>query len=103
MWHTCNNNNQPCLNDDLANLMDNIDTAIVIVDTDLKIKRFTTSANQLLRLMPSDAEHPITEDRLAIHVEDLENQLLMSISKLNIVSAEFATETVGTKCVSDPT
>ena len=77
------------LNDDLANLMDNIDTAVVIVDTDLKIKRFTTSAQELLHIMPSDAEHPITEVRLAIHVEDLEKLLLTSIRKLSTVRHEI--------------
>jgi two-component system CheB/CheR fusion protein len=77
------------LNDDLANLMDNVDTSVVIVDTDLKIKRFTASAQELLRLMPSDAEHPITQVRLAIHVEDLEKLLLTSISKLNTVRQEI--------------
>ncbi len=77
------------LNDDLANLMDNIDTAVVIVDTDLKIKRFTASAQELLRLMPSDAEHPITGVRLAIHVEGLEKLLLTSIRKLSIVRQEI--------------
>jgi signal transduction histidine kinase len=69
--------------------MDNIDTAVIIVDTDLKIKRFTASAQELLRIMPSDAEHPITDVRLAIHVEDLEKQLLTSIRKLSIVRHEI--------------
>ena len=77
------------LNDDLANLMDNIDTAVVIVDTDLKIKRFTVSAQELLRLQPSDTEHPITEVRLAIHVEDLEKLLMTSIRKLSTVRHEI--------------
>jgi two-component system, chemotaxis family, CheB/CheR fusion protein len=77
------------LNDDLANLMDNIDTAVIIVDTDLKIKRFTASAQELLRIMPSDAEHPISEVRLAIHVKDLEKLLLTSIRKLSIVRHEI--------------
>jgi signal transduction histidine kinase len=69
--------------------MDNVDTAVVIVDTDLKIKRFTASAQDLLRIMPSDAEHPITGVRLAIHVEDLEKLLLTSISKLSTIRQEI--------------
>ena len=77
------------LNDDLANLMDNVDTAVVIVDTDLKIKRFTASAQELLRLMPSDTEHPLIQVRLAIHVEDLEKLLLTSIKKLSTIRQEI--------------
>ncbi len=77
------------LNDDLSNLMDNVDTAVIIVDNDYRIKRFTTSAQELLRLMPADIEHPITSIRLGIPVDDLENQLQRAISKLSIVRKEI--------------
>ena len=77
------------LNDDLANLMNNIDTAVVIVDNDYKIKRFTNSAQELLRLTPADIEHPITDIRLGIPVEDLEKPLFASISKLTFVREEI--------------
>ena len=42
------------LNDDLANLQTNIDIAVVIVDSSLKIRRFTAAAQELLRISPSD-------------------------------------------------
>ena len=41
------------LNDDLANLQTNIDASVVIVDSDLKIRRFTASAQELLKISPS--------------------------------------------------
>ncbi len=37
------------LNDDLANLQTNIDLPVVIVDSDLKIRRFTASAQSYLK------------------------------------------------------
>ena len=42
------------LNDDLANLQKNIDASVIIVDYNLKIRRFTASAQALLKMSPSD-------------------------------------------------
>ncbi len=77
------------LNDDLVNLMGNIDTAVVIVDADYKIKRFTTSAQELLRLTPNDVEHPITEIRMGIPTEELQETLSTAINKLSVVRKEI--------------
>ena len=51
------------LNDDLTNLQTNIDFPVVIVDNDLKIRRFTASAQELLKISPSDIGQPITENQ----------------------------------------
>jgi two-component system, chemotaxis family, CheB/CheR fusion protein len=77
------------LNDDLVNLMDNVDTAVVIVDNDYKIKRFTASAQELLRLTPNDVEHPVTEIRLGIPTEELKESLSTAINKLSVVRKEI--------------
>jgi two-component system CheB/CheR fusion protein len=77
------------LNDDLINLMGNVDTAVVIVDNDFKIKRFTNSAQELLRLTPNDIEHPITEIRLGIPAEELQNPLLEAMTKLSAIRKEI--------------
>jgi chemotaxis methyl-accepting protein methylase/signal transduction histidine kinase/PAS domain-containing protein len=54
------------VNDDLANLLVSTDIATVFVDTELRIKRFTTAATQLLNLLPSDIGRPI--DHVAANV-----------------------------------
>jgi two-component system CheB/CheR fusion protein len=77
------------LNDDLNNLMDNVDTAVVIVDNEYKIKRFTASAQELLRLTALDIGHPITGIRLGIPAEDLEKPLSSAITKLSLVREEI--------------
>ena len=77
------------LNEDLANLMNNVDTAVVIVDRDFKIKRFTASAQELLRLTPEDVGHSILGIRLGIPVEDLEKPLSTVIAKNEVVRAEI--------------
>lgn len=79
------------LNDDLTNLMNNIDTAVVIVDNNFKIRRFTDSAQKLLRLIPGDVGHPITDIRLGIPVENLEKQLLKVTNKLKTIRGEIKT------------
>ena len=80
------------LNDDLANLMDNVDTAVVLVDNDFKIKRSTDSAQKLLRLMPADFNHQITDLRLGIPIKELEKWLFNVTNKLEIVRNEIETE-----------
>jgi two-component system CheB/CheR fusion protein len=80
------------LNDDLVNLMSNVDTAVVIVDNEFKIRRFTDSAQTLLRLMPSDIDHKISDIRLGIPVEELEKSLVKVVGNLEIVRQEIQTE-----------
>ena len=77
------------LNEDLANLMNNVDTAVVIVDNDFKIKRFTASAQELLRLTPEDTGHSITSIRLGIPVEELEKPLSIVVAKNEVFRAEI--------------
>jgi two-component system CheB/CheR fusion protein len=77
------------LNEDLANLMNNVDTAVIIVDRDFKIKRFTASAQELLRLTPEDVEHSILGSRLGIPLEDLEKPLSNVIAKNEVVRTEI--------------
>jgi signal transduction histidine kinase len=47
------------VNDDLANLLVASDVASVFLDTDLRIKRFTTGAAQLLNLLLTDIDQPV--------------------------------------------
>ena len=86
------NQNISLLNDDLTNLMGNVDTAVVIVDNDFKIRRFTSSAQELLRLMPSDVEHPITDIRLGLPIEDFDKLLSRGITSLETVRKEIQSE-----------
>jgi two-component system, chemotaxis family, CheB/CheR fusion protein len=77
------------LNDDLANLMNNVDTAVVIVDRKFEIKRFTDSAEKLLRLTSHDIDHSIISIRLGIPVEDLEGPLSRVTKNREVVRKEI--------------
>ena len=48
------------VNNDLANLLVSTDIATVFLDTELRIKRFTTAASQVLNLRSSDAGRPLS-------------------------------------------
>jgi two-component system CheB/CheR fusion protein len=47
------------VNDDLANLLVSTDIATVFLDTELRIKRFTTAASHVLNLQKSDTGRPM--------------------------------------------
>ena len=48
------------MNDDLANLLVSTDIATVFLDTDLRIKRFTTAASHVLNLRSADTGRPMS-------------------------------------------
>jgi two-component system CheB/CheR fusion protein len=83
------NQNLTQISDDLANLLDNVDAAIIIVDNDLRIKRFTNPAQEFFRLIPSDIGRKITDIRLNIPVDDLENDLSSVIKNLQATKREI--------------
>jgi two-component system CheB/CheR fusion protein len=86
------NQNLSILNDDLTNLMGSVDTAVVIVDNAFRIRRFTSQAQELFRLLPSDIDHPIVDVSLGIPTEELEKLLSRVISNLELIRQEVKTE-----------
>jgi PAS domain S-box-containing protein len=80
------------LNDNLANLTRNVDTAVVMVDSNLKIRLFTPSAQKILNLVSSDTGMPISNLHLAISVPDLEKTISEVIATLGVVNMEVSDE-----------
>ena len=76
------------LNDDLANLQTNTDISVVIVDRELKIRRLTVSAQELLDISPSDVGRPITSINLGVYIQDLEKTITNVITKLTAFNQE---------------
>jgi len=58
-------------NNDLLNVLGNVIVPVVIVDRDLRIRRFTPPAQKLLNLLPSDVGRRLTEIRPNLNVQDL--------------------------------
>jgi len=60
------------LNNDLFNVFSSVRMAIVIVDQNLRIRRFTPMAEKVFNLIPTDVGRPIGDFRLSFRGLDLE-------------------------------
>jgi two-component system CheB/CheR fusion protein len=60
------------VNSDLLNLLDTVDLPVVMVSTDLRIRRFTPPAQKLLNLQPSDMGRRLGEIRTNLDLQDME-------------------------------
>ena len=61
------------VNSDLVNLLSSVQIAIVIVASDLRIRRFTPMAERVLNLIPGDIGRPISHIKPNIECPDLED------------------------------
>jgi two-component system, chemotaxis family, CheB/CheR fusion protein len=74
------------INDDLRNLIGSVFIPIVILGSDLKIRRFTPPAHQTFNLIDSDVGRPITDIHLNIQVPNLYD-LLMEVVDNGVIES----------------
>src|SRR5205814_3116267 len=72
------------VNGDLLNLLGSVQASLVIVENDLRIRRFTPMAERVLNLIPSDVGRPIGHIKPNIKMHDLEGMLTDAIENLHI-------------------
>jgi PAS domain-containing protein len=58
-------------NSDMKNLFNSTDVATVFLDNDLHVRRFTTQATKIVKLIPADAGRPITDLASALRYPEL--------------------------------
>jgi two-component system CheB/CheR fusion protein len=75
-------------NDDLENFLAAVNIAMVMVDNDLRVRRFTPQAQKLLNLIPSDVGRPITNLKPSLPIPEMENKLLEVIETLRPVEID---------------
>jgi two-component system CheB/CheR fusion protein len=68
------------LSDDLINLLGSANLPIIMLGGDLRIRRFTPTAEKVLNLNPVNVGRPITDFNLGISLPDLESQVLEVIN-----------------------
>ncbi|MBS3908497.1 MAG: SpoIIE family protein phosphatase [Actinobacteria bacterium] len=76
------------LNDDLNNFNTSTDIPIIMLGNDLRIRRFTPTAERILNIIPSDVGRPIGDIRLKIDAPDLEQLILGVVGSLNMWQQE---------------
>jgi two-component system CheB/CheR fusion protein len=77
------------VNDDLVNLLGSVQMAIVILGSDLRVRRFTPSAEKVLNLIPTDVGRPLTDIQLNLdNLADLEVLLTEVLDTVSVKERE---------------
>jgi two-component system CheB/CheR fusion protein len=82
------NNELGQLNNDLANLLDAIRIPILFVGADLRIRRLTSAAAEIFRVLPSDIGRPVTDIRHNLNVPDLAKLIQGTVANLTTTQRE---------------
>ena len=76
------------VNSDLLNLLGSVEIAIVIVASDLRIRRFTPMAERVLNLLPGDVGRPIGHVKPNIDCPDLEMLIIDTVDRVVVTERE---------------
>jgi two-component system CheB/CheR fusion protein len=75
-------------NNDLNNSLASVSLPIVILSTDLRIRRFTPAAERVLHLIATDVGRPIGDIRTKIDVDDLEARIAEAIDAMKTFESD---------------
>lgn len=81
------------ISNDLQNLLSSINIPILMLEGDLKIRRFTPLAQRILKLIPTDVGRPFGDINHSLNVPDLEQQVLEVIITLSVKEQEVQDQT----------
>jgi len=73
---------------DLTNLLAGVNIPVVILESDLRIRRMTPAAEKSLNLIPSDVGRPLRDIKMSVKVPDLEGKILRVIDTATPVEEE---------------
>jgi two-component system CheB/CheR fusion protein len=76
------------INNDISNLLNSVNIPIVMLGSDLRIRRFTSQAERVLNLRPSDIGRPIGDFKPKINVPELELLFQDAIDNLAVRERE---------------
>src|SRR6266404_2925740 len=82
------------INNDLINLLSSIDIAVIMIGSDLTIRRFTPKAQKFLGLIPGDVGRPLSNINPTIEITDLQAMVLQVMSSFHTLEREL-TERMG--------
>ncbi len=71
------------INNDLINLLGSVHMAIVMLDSNLRIRRFTPMAERLLNLIPTDIGRPVSDIKSTFSVPNLDTLIVEAIDTVS--------------------
>src|SRR6185436_18993277 len=75
-------------NDDLVNVLASVDIAIIIVDTERRVRRFTPRARAVMKLIPGDVGRPIADLRPSVELPGLDALIAEVVETLAVHESE---------------
>ena len=75
-------------NDDLVNVLASVDIAIIIVDPDRQVRRFTPKARAVMNLIPGDIGRPIADLQPSVELAGLDAMIAEVIDTLAVRESE---------------
>jgi two-component system CheB/CheR fusion protein len=72
------------LNSDLNNVLGSVNTPIIMLGNDLRIRRFTPMAERIMNLIPADVGRPITDIKPNVKIPDLKQIIARVLDSLEI-------------------
>ncbi|HYT20211.1 MAG TPA: chemotaxis protein CheB [Candidatus Polarisedimenticolia bacterium] len=77
------------INNDLINLLSSIDIAVIMIGSDMTIRRFTPKAQKFLGLIPGDVGRPLSNINPSIEIADLQAMVLQVVSDFRTQEREL--------------
>jgi two-component system CheB/CheR fusion protein len=77
------------INNDLINLLSSIDIAVIMIGSDLTIRRFTPKAQKFLGLIPGDIGRPLANINSSIEIGNLQAMVLQVMSDFRTLEKEL--------------
>jgi two-component system, chemotaxis family, CheB/CheR fusion protein len=76
------------INNDLANLLSSTDIAVVFLDTELRVRRFTPAISDLIEMIAGDLGRPLTDLAQKFEAADLAAEARQVLRRLTAIEAE---------------
>jgi two-component system CheB/CheR fusion protein len=77
------------INNDLINLLSSTDIAVIMIGSDLTIRRFTPKAQKFLGLIPGDIGRPLANINPTIEIADLQSMVLQVVADFHTLEREL--------------
>jgi two-component system CheB/CheR fusion protein len=77
------------LNNDLTNLLSSTDIAVIMIGSDLSIRRFTAKAQKFMGLLPGDIGRPLSNINPIIEIPELQAMVLRVMSDFQPLEKEL--------------